>query len=168
MFCLITVWGRVTKHVLSYKSCSNLFLEPTSTEKPDKSCSNLFLEPTSTEKPDKSCSNMFLEPTSTEKPDLCLYCLITVWGQITSQYCHINHAQICSWNQPVLRNLTYFVLFYYSLGTGNYLVLNQKIHVNNLLEDPMFAVVFILEYVIGEQLSAEDRRVRFHNTIYKK
>ena len=39
---------------------------------------------------------------------------------------------------------------------------------NNLLEDPMFAVVFILEYVIGEQLSAEDRRVRCHNTIYKK
>ncbi|XP_045161165.2 nephrocystin-4-like isoform X2 [Mercenaria mercenaria] len=41
----------------------------------------------------------------------------------------------------------------------NHLVLNQRVHINDLLEDPMFAVVFILEYVIGEQLSAEDRKM---------
>lgn len=41
----------------------------------------------------------------------------------------------------------------------NHLVLNQRVHINDILEDPMFAVVFILEYVIGEQLSAEDRKV---------
>ena len=28
-----------------------------------------------------------------------------------------------------------------------------------MLEDPMFAVVFILEYVIGEPVSDEDRKV---------
>ena len=29
-----------------------------------------------------------------------------------------------------------------------------------MLEDPMFAVVFILEYVIGEPVSDEDRKVQ--------
>ncbi|KAL4221030.1 Nephrocystin-4 [Mactra antiquata] len=48
------------------------------------------------------------------------------------------------------------------LEMGNYLVLNQKVHVNDLLEDPMFAIVFILEYVVGEQLSAQDRKKSLH------
>lgn len=45
------------------------------------------------------------------------------------------------------------------LDISNFLVLNQKIHIKEILEDPMFAVVFILEYVIGEELSQEDRKL---------
>ena len=36
---------------------------------------------------------------------------------------------------------------FYSVDTGNYL---QKILISNMLEDLMFAVLFILEYVIEE------------------
>ncbi|KAH3821253.1 hypothetical protein DPMN_123015 [Dreissena polymorpha] len=46
-----------------------------------------------------------------------------------------------------------------NLVSENFLILNQKIHVQNILEDPMFAVVFILEYIVGEQLSDEDRKL---------
>ena len=49
--------------------------------------------------------------------------------------------------------------YVYSINTGNYLQLSQKIQINDMLEDPMFAVVFILEYVIGEPISDEDRKV---------
>ncbi|XP_005100301.1 nephrocystin-4 isoform X2 [Aplysia californica] len=39
-----------------------------------------------------------------------------------------------------------------------FLVLKNKIQINELLEDPMCAVVFTLEYIIGEPLTAQDRR----------
>ncbi|KAI8794088.1 nephrocystin-4 isoform X1 [Biomphalaria glabrata] len=47
-----------------------------------------------------------------------------------------------------------------SLGsTGNsFLVLKNKIEIHELIEDPSCAVVFTIEYVIGEPLSAQDRK----------
>ena len=40
------------------------------------------------------------------------------------------------------------------------LTLKNRIQIDELLEDPMCAVVFTLEYIIGEPLSAQDRKVR--------
>ena len=40
------------------------------------------------------------------------------------------------------------------------LVLKNKIQIPDMLEDPMVGLAFSLEYVIGEPLSDEDRRVR--------
>lgn len=39
------------------------------------------------------------------------------------------------------------------------LYLKNKIDLQELLEDPMFSVIFTLEYVIGEPMSDEDRKV---------
>ncbi|KAK7093408.1 nephrocystin-4-like isoform X2 [Littorina saxatilis] len=42
---------------------------------------------------------------------------------------------------------------------GNALVLKSRVELNDLLEDPMFAVVFTLDYVISESLSDKDRKI---------
>ena len=42
---------------------------------------------------------------------------------------------------------------------GNCLVLKSRIQLNDLLEDPLFAIVFTLDYVISETLSDKDRKV---------
>lgn len=42
---------------------------------------------------------------------------------------------------------------------GNCLVLKSRVQLNDLLEDPLFAIVFTLDYVISETLSDKDRKV---------
>ncbi|XP_069120570.1 nephrocystin-4-like isoform X2 [Argopecten irradians] len=44
-----------------------------------------------------------------------------------------------------------------------FLTLQNKIQLGELLEDPMVAITFTLEYVIGEPLSEEDRKVSSRN-----
>ncbi|KAK3594431.1 hypothetical protein CHS0354_000253 [Potamilus streckersoni] len=41
----------------------------------------------------------------------------------------------------------------------NVLLLKQKVQISDMLEDPMFAIIFILEYVISEPLSEEDKKL---------
>ena len=55
-----------------------------------------------------------------------------------------------------------FTFCFNRISTGNYLQLAQKIQINDMLEDPMFAVVFILEYAISEPISDEDRKVCYY------
>ena len=38
-------------------------------------------------------------------------------------------------------------------------MLKSRIQLNDLLEDPLFAIVFTLDYVISETLSDKDRKV---------
>ena len=40
------------------------------------------------------------------------------------------------------------------------LVLKNRIELDNLVEDPMYTIVFLLEYVLAEPLNREERKVR--------
>ena len=42
---------------------------------------------------------------------------------------------------------------------GTILLLKHKLEISELLEDPMIALVFSLDYVIGEPISQEERKV---------
>ena len=46
-----------------------------------------------------------------------------------------------------------------SVSSVKHLVFKNQIHVNDLLDDPLYAVIFSLIYVISENLSEKDRRV---------
>ncbi|KAL5014616.1 hypothetical protein ScPMuIL_008886 [Solemya velum] len=63
---------------------------------------------------------------------------------------------------PSFRRSKKFVQKRHSLersGESSTLLLKSKIQLSALLEDPMFAIVFNLEYVIGEPLTEQDRKL---------